>query len=229
MKNYKCFYTDESGETQSGDIVKVEASTPEDAIAKFSAQSDNLTGHISVSWGFGKQLIFPVLDFLNKVKAQEKSERDRVKAQKKSERDSLASRHVEALENSLSKETQSGSYLELRSATRVTMSNYLSYLVTEFETRGLEPFEIKFIHAWMDVKDRGLGESLIAKRIASLPVAKRSNSQFANMMLLGMMASTRKLDDGLNDMQEEIASIGDDVSEMQEDVEDVNEGFGFDE
>ena len=218
MKNYKCFYTDESGETQSGDIVKVEASTPEDATIKFSEQTDNLTGYVCVCWGFGKQSVFPTSDFLNKLNVQEKLERD-----------GNASWHMEALENSLSKETQSGSYLELPSATRVTMSNYLSHLVTEFETRGLEPSELKFIHAWLDVKDRGLGESLIAKRIASLPVAKRSNSQFGNMMLLGMMASTRKLDDGLNDMQEEIASIGDDVSEMQEDVEDVNEGFGFEE
>jgi hypothetical protein len=225
MKNYKCFYTNESGGTQAGDMMTVEASTPEDAGLKFSELSDNATEYICVCWGFGKQQIVLVEDF-----AEKRIERASTAfAQEKSERDSLASRHVEALEDSLSKETQSGSYLELPSATRVTMSNYLNHLVTEFETRGLEPSELKFIHAWLDVKDRGLGESLIAKRIASLPVAEGSNSQFSNMMLLGMMASTRKLDDGLNDMQEEIASIGDDVSEMQEDVEDVNEGFGFDE
>ena len=133
------------------------------------------------------------------------------------------------LQEALSTQTQTKSYLELLPETRSSMATYLKYLVVALESRGLEHSEIKFIHTWINLKDRSLGETLIAKRIASLPAAERSSSQFGNMMLLGMMASTMRLENALDDMQDEIASIGDEVGEIQEDVGEMHEGFGFEE
>ena len=214
MTKYKCFYTDEAGETQKGDMLAIEAETPEDAAEKFVRSSNTLCSHVCVCWGFGKKQTITVEEFL---KQQDLGDEDR------------AAHYLEMLSEELGTQTATGSYFELSSDFRLAMSDYLKEIIEKFENRGLGPNEVKFIHAWLNVKDRNLGESLLAKRVASLPPAERGNSKFANLMLLGMMASTMRLENALEDMQEEIESVGDDVAEMEEDVGDMNEGFGFEE
>ena len=142
--------------------------------------------------------------------------------------DQVARQYLEQLTCAVAA-TKTGSYFELPPSCRSQMSKYMMDTVAAFENRSLVENEINFIHTWLNLRDRNLGESLLAKRIATLPPAERGNSKFAKMMLLGMMASTMRLENALEDMQEEIESVGDDVAEMEEDVGDMNEGFGFEE
>ena len=215
MRTYKCEYT--NGSRQA----KVQADSASEAYKKFLEEQGVFQIPVSVSLGVFDRNVF---------KDHIKETRDHIKEtlpinRKTPEKE--AQEKIETLKLSLINLTSTGSYLELPPGTRVTMSSYVSKLIKAFEYRGLKPAEIKFIETWMNVKDRGLGESLIAKRIASLPAAERSCSEFARMMLLGMMTNTTRLENALDDVQDEIASIGDEVGEIQEDVGDMHEGFGF--
>ena len=94
---------------------------------------------------------------------------------------------METLKLALKTQTSMGSYFELLPETRRDMATYVERLALQLTRRALGQAEVKFIYTWMGLKDRGLGESLIAKRVAALPSSARSNSKFGNLMLLGMM------------------------------------------
>lgn len=225
MIKYKCYYTDELGATQRGDTVVIQAENPEHAADNFVKTSNSRGSHVCVCWGFGRYEVFPAAGWEEEEEKRQKEESHTIIQNQINK----AKKYLAILEGSLNLKTKTRSYFELPSDVRLIMSNYLNDLIIEFESRGLEPIEIKFIEAWLEVKDRSLGESLIAKRVSALPPAQRQNSKFANMMLLGMVANTMRLENALDDVSDEISSIGEDVSEMQEDVGDMNEGFGFEE
>ena len=210
MKTYKCEFTNGSRSE------KIQANSYRDAYNKFLANHGSI--HIPVIVLSGLMDTGEIFkDHINNAELE--AERENLL---KKNREDMAQEALTDLE-----EAKPLSYLQLPPETRLMLSEYFASLVSEFEHRGLEPREIKFVHEWLNFKDRSLGESLVAKRIASLPPAKRSSSRFANMMLFGMMASTMRLENALDDVQGEIESLGEEVGEIQEDVGDMNEGFGF--
>lgn len=217
MKTYKCEYF----EYIDGKDIKarIEADSYQEAYEKFLKKEGIHDCPVVVKAG----LLGSGKFFKDHCKTDIDKNAQRDEARKK-KREDVAQKALTALEAA-----KPFSYLQLSPENREGLSGYFASLVSDFEDRGLEPIEIKFVHGWLNFKDRGLGESLIAKRIASLPAAERSSSRFGNMMLLGMMANTTRLENALDDVQGEIASIGDEVGEIQEDVGDMHEGFGFEE
>jgi len=235
MPSYKCHYEFASESHPNTSELQIHAETPDEAYAEYLNQIGVRQIPVVVSGFVGaKRSEY----FDNHVRAghgevrlgshTSRSEKSTAGNVKKDAEDKAEAK-LGLLEKALASETKSKSYLELAPQTRLAMSSYINELIAQFENRGLEPAEIKFIDTWINIKDRSLGESLIAKRFASLPAAERSSSRFGNMMLLGMMANTTRLENALDDVQGEISSIGDEVGEIQEDVGDMHEGFGFDE
>jgi len=225
MKTYKCAFIDRPGEE------KVHASSHREAYEKFLKAHGVQDFPVIVWSGFtdSGEIFRDHLKTIEEKNAEWEQGRMKKALAVKKTHELAAQEKFLALEQALSSKTKCRSYLELHPDTRATMSSYINKLIEAFEKRGLEPAEIKFIETWLNVKDRGLGESLIARRIASLPAAERSSSRFGNMMLLGMMANTMRLENALDDVQDKIASVGDEVAEIQEDVGDMHEGFGFEE
>ena len=213
MKAYKCEFTNGSKSE------KIQAYDYKQAYEKFIGSQGPIQIPVVVTCGFMDTGAVFKDHIKNTPDAAKAAERDNLR---KKEREDAAQEALAALEAA-----KPLSYLELSPENREVLSGYFASLVSDFEDRGLEPIEIKFVHGWLNFKDRGLGESLIAKRIASLPAAERASSRFGKLMLLGMMANTTRLENALDDVQDEIASIGDEVGEIQEDVGDMHEGFGF--
>jgi len=218
MKTYRCSYTKQiDGENHRREH-EISANSSREAYELFIDQEGvyQISVQVDPPGMFATSELFR--DHIGKAEAAERG------SLRKKQREDVAQKALTALEAA-----KPFSYFELSPENREALSGYFASLVSDFEDRGLEPIEIKFVHGWLNFKDRGLGESLIAKRIASLPAAERSSSRFGNMMLLGMMANTTRLENALDDVQGEISSIGDEVAEIQEDVGEMHEGFGFEE
>jgi hypothetical protein len=113
------------------------------------------------------------------------------------------------------KEIETKSYFELEVEDRIICSGYFNSLIATFEKRGLLPIEIKFIKGWQKLKDRELGESLLAKNEMAKPKAQQGKSRLGNMLMAGMAMSTNRLSH--------------DIGEVSDQVENISEGFGFEE
>ena len=94
-------------------------------------------------------------------------------------------------------------------------SVYFNDLIATFEKRSLLPIEIKFIKSWQNLKDRELGESLLAKNEMAKPKAQQGQSPLGNMLMAGMAISTMRLSH--------------DIGAVSDQVENISEGFGFEE
>ena len=165
MKTYKCVFIDRPGEE------KVQASSHREAYEKFLKAHGIQEFPVLVWLGFGDQgKIFR--DHLKTVKEKNTEwelERSQKAAEAKKTNERVAQEKTSELDQALSTKTKCSTYLELHPDTRIHMSKYIDRLIQESEKRGLEPAEIKFIHAWFNVEDRSLGESLIARRFAATP------------------------------------------------------------
>ena len=102
---------------------------------------------------------------------------------------------------------------------------YFMKLISEIETRDINDEEIFFIKSWVNLNDRELGQSLIAKAESKRPKDQRGHSVLANTIVSGIAMGNLIKANQLNEMRE----MNETVDEIAEDVEDVNEGFGFNE
>ena len=75
--------------------------------------------------------------------------------------------------------------------------------------------EIEYIKKWIAFKDRELGQSLLAQAEAKKPKAQQGKSPLGNMLMAGMAISTNRLSQ--------------DIGEVSDQVENISEGFGFEE
>jgi hypothetical protein len=201
MKEYKCHFTDQSGKIQIDDVRVITASYPKEAAELFATQSSNPKSHTQVFWGFGKNEIFENEEIINAAIAKEIVE---ARAEAK---------HFHSLLSEALKEIETKSYLELEVEHRIMCSGYFNDLIATFEKRSLLPIEIKFIKSWQNLKDRELGESLLAKNEMAKPKAQQGKSPLGNMLMAGMAISTMRLSQ--------------DIGAVSDQVENISEGFGF--
>jgi len=160
--------------------------------------------------------IFDSISFSDHLK--EDFEKEKVKSERALEAKSISNARAEAerfhsLLSEALKEIETKSYFELEVEDRIICSGYFNSLIATFEKRGLLPIEIKFIKGWQKLKDRELGESLLAKNEMAKPKAQQGKSPLGNMLMAGMAISTMKLSQ--------------DIGEVSDQVENISEGFGF--
>jgi hypothetical protein len=201
MKEYSCHFTDQSGKTQIGDVSNITANSPKEAAELFATQSSNPESHTFVFWGFGNNEVFENEEIVNANFAKEIAEA-------RAEAEHFHSQLSQALN-----EIETKSYFELEVENRIICSGYFNSLIATFEKRGLLPIEIKFIKGWQKLKDRELGESLLAKNEMAKPKAQQGKSPLGNMLMAGMAISTMKLSQ--------------DIGAVSDQVENISEGFGF--
>ena len=201
MKNFTCHFTDELGKSQIGSVSKISANNPKEAAELFIAQSSNPKSHTLVCWGFGKTELIA-----NEAMAKALHEKNIAEAKADAE-------EFHTLLQDALNEIETKSYFELEVEERIICSRYFNNLVANFEKRSLLPIEIKFIKNWFNLKDRELGESLLAKNEMAKPKDQQGKSPLGNMLMAGMAMSTMRLSQ--------------DIGAVSGQVENISEGMGF--
>ena len=213
MKKFTCEYIDGADKGIKNWKMKVEAESPRAAYEKFLDEAGLYECEVMVDVGIFDSISFS--DHLNIDFEKYKEERERaLEAKNIAEARAEAERFHSLLSEAL-KEIETKSYLELEVEHRIMCSGYFNDLIATFEKRGLLPIEIKYIKSWQNLKDRELGESLLAKNEMAKPKAQQGKSPLGQMLMAGMAISTMRLSKN--------------IGEVSDQVENISEGFGFEE
>ena len=213
MEKFTCEYIDGADKGIKNWKMKVEAESPRAAYEKFLDEAGLYECEVMVDVGIFDSITFS--DHLNKDLEKYKEERERALEAKKMSDARAEAKHFHSLLSEALKEIETKSYLELEVEHRIMCSGYFNDLIAKFEKRSLLPVEIKFIKNWQNLKDRELGESLLAKNEMAKPKAQQGKSPLGNMLMAGMAMSTMRLSQ--------------DIGEVSDQVENISEGFGFEE
>ena len=191
---YTVHFTDEKGERKFGEDASIEASDPEDAVAKFVANKEKIHHHCIVVWGWGNQKIIALADEIKKLEEQKQHERNEVLKEIQGNAEQL----------------QNISFLELPAEKRDELYNVVSYLSAELEVRALGKEEIEFLKAWHQLKDRELGEALLTKNEMSKPKSEQGKSAFSKTAwAAGFAMQGMATQNALNDIAEDVSDISD--------------------
>ncbi|MDB4810384.1 hypothetical protein OAH00_00725 [bacterium] len=119
------------------------------------------------------------------------------------------------------------SYLNLTPMERFRYYEKIEQLAKEFEKRSLHKEEIQFLKAWSILKDKDLGENLLAKvEMNRIQESKGTGSTSSVIKWMGLMAVGQSLArDKLRSMESDLDRLADGII-GEDDVEDGGEGFG---
>jgi hypothetical protein len=212
MEKFTCEYIDGADKGIKNWKMKIEAESPRAAYEKFLDVAGLYGCEVMVDIGIFDSIFFS--DHLKDFEKQKKQRERALEAKRMSDARAEAE-HFHSLLSEALKEIETKSYLELEVEHRIMCSGYFNDLIATFEKRSLLPIEIKFIKSWQNLKDRELGESLLAKNEMAKPKAQQGKSPLGNMLMAGMAMSTMRLSH--------------DIGEVSDQVENISEGFGFEE
>ena len=114
----------------------------------------------------------------------------------------------------LEQKKQDGYFL-LETVDKVNAQLLFEEIISNSEKGPLFPEEVKYIEKWLSFKHRELGQTLLAQAEAKKPKDKQGTSQLGKLALAGVALSTMRL-------SQEIGAVSDQV-------ENISEGFGFEE
>ena len=115
------------------------------------------------------------------------------------------------------------SYLNLTPMERFRYYEKIEQLAKEFEKRSLHKEEIQFLEAWSILKDKDLGENLLAKvEMNRIQESKGTGSTSSVIKWMGLMAVGQSLArDKLRSMESDLDRLADGII-----GEDGGDGFG---
>ena len=141
---------------------------------------------------------------------EEELKRKKIAEDEKSERKNYAKGGYEFLD--IKKED--GFFL-LDTDDKVNAQLLFEEIISNSEKGPLFPEEVQYIEKWLSFKHRELGQSLLAQAEAQKPKDQQGKSPLGNMLMAGMAMSTMRLSQ--------------DIGEVSDQVENISEGFGFEE
>jgi hypothetical protein len=206
MPKFKCEYR-EGWSLGIGDDweMSIEADSPEEAYKVYIKKVGHYPKGVVVRTG-----LLSSINFDDHIKEDEKKAEEEQRKQIQEKRNQIAIKCLKFLE-----QKKEDGYFLLETDDKINAQLLFEDIISDSENGPLLKGELEYIKKWIAFKDRELGQTLLAQAEAKKPTKQQGQSPLGNMLMAGMAMSTMRLSH--------------DIGEVSDQVENISEGFGFEE